>query len=131
MNNTTRRNDDSAAHAENGENETTNESTGQTRNGGLPIFQMTAPDGTTVEVPTDRAIYMVAISKKIDSFNESIREIASRTPHLATNSTRMDATADRRVTFENTSARQDQDRHGPPRQQALPPHTGAERFKTT
>ena len=81
------------------------------------MFSMTAPDGTTVEVPTDWAIYMAAMNKKIDSLNESIREMSARTPHPAANSTRMDVrdNADRRVTFENTPARNEQEIHVPPR----------------
>ena len=66
MNDTTRMMDDSLVHSENGGDETINESAEQTRQGGLPMFQMTAPDGTMVEVPTDWAMYMAAMSKKID-----------------------------------------------------------------
>ena len=72
--------------SENGVDETIIESAAQTKQGGLFMFQMTAPDGTVVEVPTDWAIYMVAMSKKFDSLNESIREMAARTPHPAANS---------------------------------------------
>ena len=119
MSDNTQLHDDNSAHSEHEIDETNN--TQQTSNVGLPMFKMIAPDGTTVEVPTDWAMCMAAISKKIDSLNESIREMVSRTPHPAANSTGMDTrgTADRRVTFENTPARQDHDRHGPPRQQAL------------
>ena len=124
VNDTTRKIDDSGVPSENGEDETINESAEQTKQGGLSMFQMTALDGTMVEVPTDWAMYMATISKKIDSLNESIREMAARTPHPAASSTKMEATADRRVTFENTPARQEQDRSGPPRQQAQ--HTSNE-----
>ena len=118
VNDTTQRIDDSVTPSENDVDETINQNAAQRKQGGLLMFQMTAPDGTMVEVPTDWAIYMAAISKKINSLNESIREMAARTPHPAANSTRMEMTVDRRVTFENTTARQDQDSHGPSRQQA-------------
>ena len=120
MNDTTRRMDDSVVPPENGGDGTINESAEQTGQGGLPMFSMTAPDGTTVEVPTDWAMYMAAMSKNIDSLNESIRELASRTPHPTANSTRMDAreTVDRRVTFENTPANHSLERQGPARQQS-------------
>ena len=107
--------DDSTFHSELDKDEAVGKNNQTTSNSGIPMFSMTAPDGTTVEVPTDWAMYMAAMSKKIDSVNESIREMAARTPHPAPNSTRMDArdTVDRRVTFEDTPAR-----HEPPRQQA-------------
>ena len=119
VNDTTRRADESGEPSENGEDEAINESAEQTKQGGISMFQMTAPDGTMVEVPTDWAMYMAAMSKKIDSLNESIRELASRTPHPTANSTRMDAreTVDRRVTFENTPANHSLERQGPARQQ--------------
>ena len=115
----TRLHDDSPGHSEHVKDRMSSQAKQQTSRGGMAMFSMTAPDGTTVEVPTDWAMYMAAMSKKIDSLNESIRELTTRTPHPAANSTRMDArdNADRRVTFENTSARQNQDRHGHPRQQ--------------
>ena len=69
--------DDNLSHSKHELDETNNRNTPQTSNAGLPRFKMTAPDDTTVEVPTDWAMYMAAISKKIDSLNESIREIAS------------------------------------------------------
>ena len=113
--------DDNSSQSEHELDETNNRNAQQMNNVGLPMFKMTAPGDTTVEVPTDWAMYMAAISKKIESLNESIREMSSRTPHPAANSTRMDVRehADRRVTFENTPARQDHDRQGPLRQQAL------------
>ena len=94
--------DDSTLHSDQEKDEINGRNNQQTSSSGIPMFSMTAPDGTTMELPTDCAMYMAAMNEKIDSLNESIREMAARTPHPAANCTRMDAryNAVRRVTFE-------------------------------
>ena len=64
------------------------------------MFEMSMADGMTLQVPTDWAMYMAAVNKKLRQIEESTRLMANSTHQPHANSTRRErAEGIRRVTF--------------------------------
>ena len=70
------------------------------------MFEVSMADGTTLQVPTDWAMYMAAVDKKLRQIEKSTRLMASSMHHPNANSTRRESTEGmRRITFtEHTPA---------------------------
>ena len=75
------------------------------------MFEMSKTDGTTLQVPTDWAVYMAAVDKKLRQIEESTRLMVNSMHYPNANSTRRDsAEGIRRVTFTDctTAGRSDE-----------------------
>ena len=66
------------------------------------MFEMSMADSTKLQVPTDWAVYMAAVDKKLRQIEESTRLMVNSIQHPNANSTRREINEGmRRVTFTN------------------------------